>query len=111
MDSRISRLARHLSKCRALKSRAHEIGCLDFSVSLSRIKRQIGVANQRAVIASQRSETPELSSDRRVRRWAVGLTSLSFIVLQSACTLAMTLSGVRLAIGLGALAAVAVGSF
>jgi hypothetical protein len=62
------------------------------------------------VIASQRSETRELSSDQGVRRWAVSLTSLFFIVLQSACTLVMALSGVRLAIGLGALAAVAVGA-
>jgi hypothetical protein len=67
------------------------------------------VATERAVIASQRSETGELFSDRGVRRWAVGLTSLFFIVLQSVCTLAMALSGVRLAIGLGALAAVALG--
>jgi hypothetical protein len=83
---------------------------LDFSVSSSRVKRQIGVATERAVIASQRSETHELSSDRGVRRWAVGLTSLFFIVLQSACTLVMALSGVRLVIGLGALAAVAAGA-
>ena len=68
------------------------------------------VATERAVIASQRSETRELFSDRGVRRWAVGLTSLFSIVLQSVCTLAMALSGVRLAIGLGALAAVALGA-
>ncbi|MGC1294724.1 MAG: hypothetical protein WA869_06765 [Alloacidobacterium sp.] len=68
------------------------------------------MATGRAVIASRRSETRELSSDKGVRRWAVGLTSLFFIVLQSACTLVMALSGVRLAIGLGALAAVAVGA-
>ncbi|MGC1294450.1 MAG: hypothetical protein WA869_05355 [Alloacidobacterium sp.] len=68
------------------------------------------MATERAVIASQRSETRELSSYRGVRRWGVGLTSLFFIVLQSVCTLAMALSGVRLAIGLGALAAVAVGA-
>jgi hypothetical protein len=50
------------------------------------------------------------SNDRGIRRWAVGITSLFFIVLQSACTLVMALSGLRLAIGLGALAAVAVGA-
>jgi hypothetical protein len=72
--------------------------------------RQIRVTTERAVIASQRSETREISSDRGVRRWAVGLTSLFFIVLQSVCTLVMALSGVRLVIGLGALAAVAAGS-
>ena len=62
------------------------------------------------MIASRRSETRESFSDRRVRRWTVGLTSLFFIVLQSACTLVMALSGVRLVIGLGTLAAVAAGA-
>ncbi len=62
------------------------------------------------MIASQRSETSELLSDRGVRRWAVGLTSLFFIALQSVCTIVMALSGVRLVIGLGALAAVAAGA-
>src|ERR1700741_683712 len=81
-----------------------------FSVSSSRVKRQIRVATERAVIASQRSETHELSSDRGIRRWAVGLTSLLFIISQSVCTLIMALSGVRLIIGLGALGAVAAGA-
>jgi lysylphosphatidylglycerol synthetase-like protein (DUF2156 family) len=37
--------------------------------------------------------------------WLVSLTSLFFVVLQSACTAVMAVSGVRLLIGLGALAA------
>ena len=37
-------------------------------------------------------------------RW-IGLTSFLFILLQSACTAVMAISGVRLIIGLGALAA------
>jgi len=41
------------------------------------------------------------------RSWIVGLTSLMFIVLQSACTAVMAISGVRVLIGLGALAAAA----
>ena len=45
-----------------------------------------------------------------LRRWAIGLTSLFFIALQSACTIVMALSGVRPLIGLGALAAVAAGA-
>jgi hypothetical protein len=89
---------------------AFVLGTRMFSVSSSRVKRQICVATERAVIASRRSETHEHSSDRGIRRWAVGLTSLFFIVLQSVCTLAMALSGVRLIIGLGALAAVAAGA-
>src|SRR5882757_10145575 len=38
------------------------------------------------------------------RTWFVSLTSLLFIVLQSACTAVIAISGVRVAIGLSALA-------
>jgi hypothetical protein len=62
------------------------------------------------VTACRRTETTEPFSDRGVRRWAVGLTSFAFIVLQSVCALVMALTGVRLIIGLGALAAVAAGA-
>lgn len=62
------------------------------------------------MVASRRSDRTELSSDRGAPHWAVGLTSLFFIVLQSACTIVMALSSVRLVIGLGALAAVAAGA-
>ena len=41
------------------------------------------------------------------RSWAVAITSFAFIVLQSACTLVMAVSGVRVLIGLSALAAAA----
>lgn len=41
------------------------------------------------------------------RSWLVGLTSLIFILLQSACTAVMAVSGLRVAIGLGSLAAAA----
>jgi hypothetical protein len=43
----------------------------------------------------------------RPRSWIVGLTSFFFILLQSACTAVMAISGVRVIIGLGALAAAA----
>jgi hypothetical protein len=39
------------------------------------------------------------------RVWAVSLTSLLFIVLQSACTVAVAFSGVNAAVGLGSFAA------
>lgn len=39
------------------------------------------------------------------RSWIVGLTSLFFILLQSACTAVMAISGIRVVIGLSALAA------
>jgi hypothetical protein len=43
------------------------------------------------------------------RGLAVGLTSLFFILLQSACTAFIAISGLRLLIGVGALAAAAAG--
>ena len=41
------------------------------------------------------------------RSWILSITSLLFILLQSACTAVMAISGVRVIIGLGALAAAA----
>ncbi len=41
------------------------------------------------------------------RTWLVGVTGFLFILLQSACTAVMAISGVRVIIGLGALAAAA----
>ena len=55
-------------------------------------------------------ESPLLPDAGRSRRWLVGLTSLFFIVLQSACTAFMALSGLRLIIGLGSLTAAATGA-
>jgi hypothetical protein len=53
----------------------------------------------------------EQSVDRPDSRgWFVSLTSLAFIVLQSACSVAMAISGIRVLIGLGALAAVTAGA-
>ena len=49
---------------------------------------------------------PKLENDRKAR-WLVSVTSLFFILLQSACTAVMAISGVRVVIGLGALAAAA----
>ena len=42
-----------------------------------------------------------------LRSWAVAVTSILFILLQSACTFVMAVSGVRVLIGLSALAAAA----
>jgi hypothetical protein len=54
-----------------------------------------------------RNDQPETEPLPRDRSWVVGLTSLFFILLQSACTAVMALSGVRVVIGLSALAAAA----
>lgn len=43
------------------------------------------------------------------RSWVIGLSSLFFILLQSACTAFMALSGFRLLIGIGSLAAATAG--
>ena len=44
------------------------------------------------------------------RSWAISLTSLLFILLQSACTAFMALSGLRLLVGVGSLAAAVAGA-
>ena len=43
------------------------------------------------------------------RSWIIGVTSLFFILLQSACTAFMAISGLRLLIGIGSLAAATTG--
>ncbi len=47
------------------------------------------------------------AADTGKRSWWVALTSLAFILLQSACTAVIAISGIRVAIGLGSLAAAA----
>jgi hypothetical protein len=42
---------------------------------------------------------------KRASSWAIGASSLFFILLQSACTAVMAISGLRLVIGIGSLAA------
>jgi hypothetical protein len=53
--------------------------------------------------------SPELASQAvnptAPRMWAVSLTSLLFILLQSACTVAVAFSGINAAVGLGSFAA------
>ena len=55
---------------------------------------------QEKVSAKARSD-----SDTKSRSWIIGLTSLFFILLQSACAAFMAISGLRLLIGIGSLAA------
>jgi hypothetical protein len=51
--------------------------------------------------------TPQVTIEKR--SWVIGFTSLFFILLQSACTAVTALSGLRLLIGIGSLAAAATG--
>ena len=53
---------------------------------------------------TQHTATPALKRQRQ-GSWLIGLTSFGFILLQSACTAVMAISGLRLLIGLGSLAA------
>ncbi len=59
--------------------------------------------------SSQNSEPVLSESPVGKRKWLVSMTSLIFIVLQSACTVVIAISGVRVAIGLSALAGATIG--
>lgn len=48
-------------------------------------------------------------NDGKNRSWIIGLTSLFFILLQSACAAFMAISGLRLLIGIGSLATATIG--
>lgn len=59
-----------------------------------------------------KQESPASTSEAKAERsrpWIIGLTSFFFILLQSACTAVMALSGLRLIIGVGSLAFAASG--
>jgi hypothetical protein len=58
-------------------------------------------------IVTEHTGVPALQRQRQ-GSWLIGLTSFLFILLQSACTAVMGLSGLRLLIGLGSLAAASV---
>ena len=53
--------------------------------------------------------TAALPKAENKRAWLVSMTSLAFIILQSACTAVMAISGIRVAIGLSGLAAATIG--
>jgi hypothetical protein len=55
-------------------------------------------------IVTEYTGAPALKKQRQ-GSWLIGLTSFLFILLQSACTAVMAISGLRLLIGLGSLAA------
>lgn len=59
--------------------------------------------------SSQNSESVLSEGPVGKRTWLVSMTSLIFIVLQSACTAVIAISGVRVVIGLSALAEATIG--
>ena len=65
------------------------------------------MATQMSSAANSKPVLPENSASRPT--WIVSATSLVFIVLQSACTAVIAISGVRVAIGLSALAEATIG--
>jgi len=71
--------------------------------------RQKVMSNSTEYIVQKDTADKPFPAERLTERrsWIVGLTSLLFIVLQSACTAVIAISGVRVLIGLGALAAAA----
>jgi hypothetical protein len=68
------------------------------------------VHQDHVALATPQSELEEAVGTSIARRWAFSLTSLFFIVLQSACSFVVAASGLRVLIGLGALAAVTAGA-
>jgi hypothetical protein len=68
------------------------------------------VHEDQMVLGTPRSEFEETVGTSTARRWAFSLTGLFFILLQSACSLVIAVSGIRVLIGLGALAAVTAGA-
>src|SRR6266481_2902502 len=64
-----------------------------------------------ALETSRSASSAPASAEEPVRRraWLVSMTSLVFIVLQSACTAVIAISGIRVAIGLSALGAATFG--
>jgi len=70
------------------------------------------VYNLSMVLQTSTSQNPKsVLSERPAAKqtWLVSMTSLIFIVLQSACTAVIAISGVRVAIGLSALAEATIG--
>jgi len=66
-------------------------------------KEEMSVHESHSATDASAKEQPST----RNRSWILSVTSLMFILLQSACTAVMAISGVRVIIGLGALAAAA----
>jgi hypothetical protein len=62
------------------------------------------LSEEDASIVTEHTGVPALKRQRH-GSWLIGLTSFIFILLQSACSAVMAVSGLRLLIGLGSLAA------
>ena len=79
-------------------------------MSLLDCRKQVALLTGEPILLKQ--ETPVDATNQEAgksRSWIIGFTSLFFILLQSACTAVMALSGLRLLIGIGSLAAATTG--
>jgi hypothetical protein len=83
--------------------------CKSYAFHIHLLYRQDEMSKPLPSVSTTDAPTTSIPADSPVQRrsWIVGVTSLAFIVLQSACTAVMAISGVRVIIGLGALAAAA----
>lgn len=68
---------------------------------------ELQVDGLQSALVYRKQEMPDQEQNSTGRSWILSITSLLFILLQSACTAVMAISGVRVIIGLGALAAAA----
>ena len=68
---------------------------------------ELQVDGLQSALVYRKQEMPEQEQNSTGRSWILSITSFLFILLQSACTAVMAISGVRVIIGLGALAAAA----
>ena len=75
---------------------------LSRTVNLPRRSELLSSLQENDVLTKVSSDAPAKAAPRP--NWAVAITSFLFILLQSFCTFAMAVSGVRVVIGVGALA-------
>jgi hypothetical protein len=61
------------------------------------------------LIKQEEATRPIQVAQEKDRGWIIGVTSLFFILLQSACSAVIAVSGLRLIIGVGSLASASVG--
>jgi hypothetical protein len=73
------------------------------------IKKQVALLVENILLEHNAPVDTRPQNDAKSRSWIIGLTSLFFILLQSACTAFMAISGLRLLIGIGSLAAATTG--
>ena len=67
--------------------------------------KQVALLMENTLLEQETPVETRSQNDVKSRSWIIGLTSLFFILLQSACTAFMAISGLRLLIGIGSLAA------